>query len=598
MKTSLPSRLQAAIPKNELTEALLQYKKIFHSIGLFTAGINLLMLVPSIYMMQVYDRVLGSRNEATLFMLSVIALGLFALTAILEHIRSMIVIRMSEKIDGRLNKRVYTAAFEQNLKKSGGNAGQALSDLTTIRQFVTGTGLFAFFDAPWFPIYLFFMLVFNFWLGVFAFFAIMMVVVVAFINEFSSKKPLSDAQTLSVQSTSMATNNLRNAEVIESMGMLGSMRDRWFNTHDKFLKLQSEASHKAAFFTSLGKFLQTTVQSGIIAVGAIIALEGHVTPGLMFAASILLGRSLGPVQQIIAGWRQSSGAYSAYKRLVQLLEENPPREAGMSLPRPKGLLSVEGVTGIPPGSKSPVVHGVSFSIAPGDALGIIGPSGSGKSSLARMMVGVWPTVAGKIRLDGADIHQWNKDELGPSIGYLPQDIELFAGTISENIARFGEVDPEKVVQAAEIAGVHDMVLRLPNGYDTIIGDGGAGLSGGQRQRIGLARALYGSPALIILDEPNSNLDDVGEAALGKAIIKLRQNSQTVVLISHRPNILRTTNKLAVLRDGGLVAFGETQKVLQALAQQSQQAQQTAQGQPQNNAQAGGQQLIQPPPANA
>lgn len=598
MKTSIPSRLQAVIPKNELTEALLQYKKIFNSIGLFTAGINLLMLVPSIYMMQVYDRVLGSRNEATLFMLSVIALGLFALTAILEHIRSMIVIRMSEKIDGRLNKRVYTAAFEQNLKKSGGNAGQALSDLTTIRQFVTGTGLFAFFDAPWFPIYLFFMLVFNFWLGVFAFFAIMLVVVVAFINEFSSKKPLSDAQTLSVQSTSMATNNLRNAEVIESMGMLGSMRERWFDTHDKFLKLQSEASHKAAFFTSLGKFLQTTVQSGIIAVGAIIALEGHVTPGLMFAASILLGRSLGPVQQIIAGWRQSSGAYSAYKRLVQLLEENPPREAGMSLPRPKGLLSVEGVTGIPPGSKNPVVHGVTFSIAPGDALGIIGPSGSGKSSLARMMVGVWPTVAGKIRLDGADIHQWNKDELGPSIGYLPQDIELFAGTISENIARFGEVDPEKVVKAAEISGVHDMVLRLPNGYDTVIGDGGAGLSGGQRQRIGLARALYGAPALIILDEPNSNLDDVGEAALGKAIINLRQNSQTVVLISHRPNILRTTNKLAVLRDGGLVAFGETQKVLQALAQQTQQAQQTAQGQSQNTVQAGGQRVIQPPPANA
>lgn len=563
------------IPKSEITEALLQFKKIFHSIGAFTACINLLMLAPSIYMMQVYDRVLASHNEFTLYMLSVMILGLYALISVLEHIRSMVVIRVGGKIDAFLNQRVYTAAFEQNLKQSGVNAGQALNDLTTIRQFVTGNGMFAFFDAPWFPVYLLVIFIFNFWLGVFALVTTLLLLALAWFNEIVSRKPLSEANTLAVKSSSTATNNLRNAEVIEAMGMLPQLRTRWFEMHNKFLQLQAEASQKAAAVTAVTKFVQVSTQSLILGVAALLVIKGQVTAGMMIAASILLGRAIAPVQQIIGVWKQWSGVVSAYKRLNDLLVNNPPREAGMSLPAPKGQLGVEAITAAPPGGQVAILKNVSFSLNPGDIMGLIGPSGSGKSTLARLLVGVWPAAMGKVRLDGADVYQWNKDELGPSIGYLPQDIELFAGTISENIARFAEVDAEKVIQAATLAGVHDMILRFPQGYDTRVGDAGSGLSGGQKQRIGLARALYGLPAFLVLDEPNSNLDDVGEQALSQAILQLRQMGKTVILISHRPNIIRVTNKLLMLRDGMVAAFGPTEQVLKAMAEAQNQAAQQA-----------------------
>lgn len=578
MRPNIQNRMRQMIPQNEITEALLKFKKTFHSIGAFTACINLLMLVPSIYMMQVYDRVLASRNDFTLLMLSVMAVGLYALISILEQIRSMVVIRIGSKMDVFLNQRIYTAAFEQNLKRSGINAGQALNDLTTIRQFVTGNGLFAFFDAPWFPVYLLVIFIFNFWLGIFALVSTILLVGLAWINDMVSKKPLSEANSIAVQSSAAATNNLRNAEVIEAMGMLPNMRDRWYAMHEKFLALQAEASQKAATVTAMTKFVQISTQSLILGVAAFLVIKGEVTAGMMIAASILLGRTIAPVQQIIGVWKQWSGVVSAYKRLDELLVNNPPRTPGMELPKPKGQLSVEAVTAAPPGSQVAILKNVSFGLNVGDVMGLIGPSGSGKSTLARLLVGVWPSAMGKVRLDGADIYQWNKDELGPNIGYLPQDIELFAGTISENIARFGKVDAQKVIEASQTAGVHDMILRLPEGYNTKIGDGGAGLSGGQKQRIGLARALYDNPAFLVLDEPNSNLDDVGEVALTQAILKLRQAGKTVILISHRPNIIRVTNKLLMLRDGVVAAFGTTEDVLKSLAQAQQEAQAKAQAQ--------------------
>lgn len=578
MRPNIQNRMRQMIPQNEITEALLKFKKTFRSIGAFTACINILMLVPSIYMMQVYDRVLASRNDFTLLMLSVMALGLYALISGLEQIRSMVVIRIGAKMDGFLNQRVYTAAFEQNLKRSGINAGQALNDLTTIRQFVTGNGMFAFFDAPWFPVYLLVIFFFNFWLGVFALVSTILLVSLAWINELVSKKPLSEANTIAVQSSAVATNNLRNAEVIEAMGMLPNMRSRWYAMHEKFLALQAEASQKAATVTAITKFVQISTQSLILGVAAYLVIKGEVTAGMMIAASILLGRAISPVQQIIGVWKQWSGVVSAYKRLDELLVSNPTRTAGMELPKPKGQLSVEAITAAPPGSQVAILKNVSFALNVGDIMGLIGPSGSGKSTLARLLVGVWPSAMGKVRLDGADIYQWNKDELGPNIGYLPQDIELFAGTIGQNIARFGDVDPQKVIEAAQTAGVHDMILHLSQGYDTLIGDGGAGLSGGQKQRIGLARALYDNPAFLVLDEPNSNLDDVGEVALTQAILKLKQAGKTVILISHRPNIIRVTNKLLMLRDGVVTAFGPTEDVLKALAQLQQEAQAKAQAQ--------------------
>ena len=560
------------IPQNEIGQALASFKGAFRTVGVFSAIINLIMLVPSIYMLQVYDRVLPSRNEITLLMLTLIMLGAYLFMSALEFVRSFVLVRVGAKLDMQLNKRVYTAAFEQNLKRGGGNAGQALADLTNLRQFLTGNALFAFFDAPWFPFYLIVIFLFEPSLGVFALVGTGVLVALAFINEKVSKKPLSEANTLAIASNTLATNNLRNAEVIESMGMLPNLMQRWFKLHGRFLQLQAEASEKAGIVTAITKFFQTSLQSLVLGYGALLAVEGKITPGMMIAASILMGKALGPVQQVIGVWKSWSSTRSAYERLSKLLADNPARQAGMSLPKPQGALSVEGVMAAPPGAQVAVIKGLSFGIQPGDALGVIGPSGCGKSTLARLLVGVWPAAAGKVRLDGADIYQWNKDELGPHIGYLPQDIELFGGTVSENIARFGEVDSEKVIEAAKRAGVHDMILHFPKGYDTPLGEAGAGLSGGQKQRIGLARAMYGDPSLIVLDEPNSNLDDVGEQALVAAILDLRRRGKTIVLITHRTSIIGVTNKLLLVREGVAQMFGPTNDVLAALTQQAQQAQ--------------------------
>ena len=562
MKTLLKSR-------NEIEQVLVGFKRTFYTVGAFSAIINLLALVPSLYMLQVYDRVLQSRNEITLLMLTLMMLGGYLLMSGLELVRSFVLIRVGARFDMELNKRVYTAAFQQNLKQAGANAGQALMDLTNLRQFLTGNALFAFFDAPWFPIYLIVIFLFEPSLGLFAVGGTAILVVLAYVNEKATKAPLAEANTMAITASNLATNNLRNAEVIESMGMLPNLLGRWFKLHGKFLHLQAAGSEKAGLINAVTKFFQVSLQSLVLGFGALLVLEGKISPGMMIAASILVGRALAPVQQVIGVWKSWANTRSSYERLTGLLEANPARPAGMQLPTPKGNIAVEGVTAAPPGSNAPVIRGVSFGIQAGDVLGVIGPSGSGKSTLARLLVGVWPANMGKVRLDGADIYQWNKAELGPHMGYLPQDIELFGGTIAENIARFGEVDSEKVVEAAKLAGVHELILHFPKGYDTPLGDGGAGLSGGQKQRLGLARAMYGDPAVLVLDEPNSNLDDVGEAALVQAINAFRMRGKTIILITHRTSVIGATNKLLLLRDGVVGAFGPTNQVLAALQEQAQ-----------------------------
>jgi ATP-binding cassette subfamily C exporter for protease/lipase len=557
--------------RNEIDLVLRSFKSTFYTVGTFSAIINLLMLAPSLYMLQVYDRVLGSRNEITLLMLSLLIIGAYIFMGALELIRSFVLVRVGAQFDMVLNKRIYTAAFEQNLKQAGGNAGQALSDLTSLRQFLTGSALFAFFDAPWFPIYLIVIFVFEPVLGLFALAGTVLLIILAVVNERVTKEPLAEANSMAIQANNLATNNLRNAEVIESMGMLPNLMSRWFKLHGKFLAIQASASQKAGVISALTKFVQMSMSSLVLGLGALLVLDNKITPGMMIAASILLGRTLQPVQQVIAVWKSVSSTRSAYERLDTLLEANPARLAGMALPKPQGVLILDSVTAAPPGTRLPVVRGVSIAVAPGDVLGVLGPSGSGKSTLARLLVGVWPTMMGTVRLDGADIYQWNKAELGPHIGYLPQDVELFSGTISENIARFGEVDAEQVVQAAKRAGVHEMILKFSEGYDTKLGDGGAGLSGGQKQRLGLARAMYGDPSLIVLDEPNSNLDEVGEQALQAAVLDLRQRGKTIVMISHRPGVISITTKLLLMRDGAVHMFGPTQQVLAALQEATKQA---------------------------
>ena len=539
---------------------------MFITVGLFSAILNLLMLVPSLYMLQVYDRVLSSRNEATLLMLTLIVVGAYLILGGLEYVRSFVLIRVSSKLDTVLNKRVYTAAFEQSLKSKGTNAGQSLQDLTTIRQFVSGNGLFAFFDAPWFPIYILIIFLFDTSLGLFALAGSIVLIVLAVISEVISRKPLSEANSIAVKANNLATNNLRNAEVIEAMGMLNNLMGRWYRLQQQFLALQSEASDKAASIGAMSRFIRISLQSLVLGLGALLVLENKITPGMMIVASILMGRVLSPVEQLISVGKTWNATKSAYIRLNELLEANPAREAGMELPEPLGVVSVEGITVLPPGAQTAALKNVTFALEPGDVLGVIGPSGAGKSTLARILVGVWPTRAGQVRLDAVDIFQWNKQELGPHIGYLPQTIELFAGTVSENIARFGEVEPDKVISAAKQAGVHEMILRLPDGYDTLLGDDGAGLSGGQKQRLGLARAIYNEPAFIVLDEPNSNLDETGEKALAETIKKLQKQRKTIVMITHRSSALAVSNKLLLLVDGTVQLFGPTANVMKTIAQ--------------------------------
>lgn len=560
------SRLK--LPTDPIGQALAGFRSTFRSVGVFSAVINLLMLVPSLYMLQVYDRVMTSQNETTLFMLTLMVLGAFLLQAGLEFVRSFMLVRVGAQLDMQLNQRIYTASFEQSLQRGGGNASQALADLTTVRQFITGQGVFAFFDAPWFPIYLVVIFLFDWVLGVFAVCGVATLVVLAWVNERVSRQPLAEANSMAVTAGQLANNNLRNAEVIEAMGMLPALMNRWFALHSRFLQLQADASEKAGTVMAATKFFRTALQSLILGIGALLALEGRITPGMMMVGSVLMGRALAPVEQLIGVWKTWSSTRSAWQRLSELMAAHPPRRATMSLPAPQGHLALEGVVAAPPGSPAPVIRQLSLQLPAGEVLGIIGPSGSGKSTLARLLVGVWPAAAGSVRLDGADVYQWNKAELGPHLGYLPQDIELFAGTVGENIARFGPVDAEQVIEAARRAGVHDMILRLPKGYDTPLRDGGEGLSGGQKQRLGLARALYGDPALVVLDEPNSNLDDAGEQALAAALQDLRQRGKTVVVISHRSSAIAATTRLLVLREGVAQAFGPTPLVLAELARAS------------------------------
>ncbi|MFO1385238.1 MAG: type I secretion system permease/ATPase [Chitinivorax sp.] len=570
-------------PRTELAEILFSMRKYFIIAGAFSLVINLLALTPSIYMLQVYDRVLASRNEVTLLMLTLIVLGLFALSGMLEFVRSRLLVRISSKMDELLNARVFTASFENNLRTAGGNPAQALGDMASVRQFMTGNGLFAFFDAPWTPIYLVILFLFAPMIGWLALIGTVVLAILAAVQEVLTRKPLAESQQFMGRAAAFANNNLRNAEVIEAMGMLNGLKQRWSKQHDHALALQAVASDKAAIISNISKFVRVSLQSLVLGAGALLVIEGKLTAGAMIAGSILMGKALGPVDLAIATWKQFIGARTSYSRLDELLQNFPKRTEGMELPRPLGRLTVENVVAQAPakaankgGNKQMILRDVSFGLAPGDVLGVIGPSASGKSTLARLLVGVWPAASGTVRLDGADVYSWNKAELGPCIGYLPQDIELFSGSVAENIARFTEVDSSAVVEAAELAGVHDMILRLPNGYDTQIGDGGANLSGGQRQRLGLARALYRMPSLIVLDEPNSNLDDVGERALVQAVLAAKQKGSTVILITHRPSVLAAVDKLLVMAEGALKLFGPRDQVWAALNEANKQAQQAQQ----------------------
>lgn len=550
--------------RNLLTEVWIKLGHVFLILGIFSFFINALMLVPSIFMLQIYDRVLGSHNLTTLFMLVIIVLVMYILMAAIEWVRSRILVRTGARIEEELNEKIFTSAFKAILSKKGGDTRQAIGDLTNVRQFLTSAGLIAFFDAPWSLIFLAFIFILHPMLGWFALAGMLILLALTLIMEWATSKPLAKATLIGMQSTNFANNQLVNAEVIEAMGMLPSLRQRWKAKHNEMLVLQAIASDRSGIISSVTKFVRVSIQSLILGLGAYLVIKDGLSPGVMVVASLLVGRALAPIEQLISAWRNFVSARNAYQRLNALLAEFSYENQTMPLPPPKGSLKLENVFAFPPSGTEAILKGIDFYLPEGEILAIVGPSGSGKSTLARLLVGVWPATRGTVRLDGSDIFNWDKIELGPWVGYLPQDVELFEGTIAENIARFGEVDSTQVISAAQRAAVHDLVLKLPEGYDTDIGPAGNFLSGGQRQRIALARAMYGNPSLFVFDEPNSNLDEAGELALMGAIKYLKSEGKTVVLISHRRNIVSIADKLLVLNNGIIQAFGPREKVILAM----------------------------------
>lgn len=558
--------------KSDLQEAISLCKGSFIAAGFFSLFINFLMLVPALYMLQLYDRVITSGSESTLLMLTLIMVVLFITMGSLEWVRSQLLVRVSTRLETLLNKRLFGATFKQALFTGGARgSSQPLDDLTGLRQFLTGNGLFAFFDAPWMPIYIAVMFMFHQWYGWMAVGTVIILSLLALINEKTTSKTLKEANELAIAGRGLVNKNLRNAEVVDSMGMLGGIRDRWLKGTTKVLYLQAKASSKAGAITSTSKTIRMMAQSLVLGLGGYLVLQQEISPGLMIAGSILLGRALAPIDLMIGSWKGFVAARGQYARLNEILLKIPKDKEKMALPEPEGNISVNNIIIAPPGTKAPVVRGVNIELAAGESLGIIGPSAAGKSTLARALLGIWPAMSGKVRLDGVDIFDWDRAELGPYIGYLPQDIELFEGTIGENISRFGDMDPDTVVTAAKLADVHEMILGLPEGYDTTIGATGGVLSGGQRQRIGLARAVYGEPKFILLDEPNSNLDEQGELALAKAIQKLKEKKTTVIIITHRPGILGIVDKLLILKEGQTVAFGPRDNVMKQLQKKVQPA---------------------------
>ncbi|MEQ1560559.1 MAG: type I secretion system permease/ATPase [Methyloglobulus sp.] len=555
--------------KSDLNQALYLCRSAFYSAAGFSLAVNVLQLVPTIYMLQLYDRVVPTGNLYTLLMLTVIVMVLFATLGLLEWVRSQILVRVSSRLETLLNDRLFQVAFKQALYSGGQRTvAQPLDDLTALRQFLTGQGLFAFFDAPWLPVYITVMFIFHVWYGWAAIATAIVLIALAVLNEKLTAKPLAEANALAIQGRNRVAKNLRNAEVIEAMGMLGTVRQRWLKGSEKVLVLQAAASERAGLMSALSKLIRLSSQSLILGLGAYLTIQDEITAGMMLAGSVLLGRALAPIDLLINSWKGFINARGQYNRLNQLLAQIPADTDRMSLPAPEGRFSVENAVVVPPGVKVPVLKGINLTIEKGDSLGVLGPSGAGKSTFARALLGIWPCANGKIRLDGADVFAWNRHELGPHIGYLPQDIELFEGTVSENIARFGELDPEQVVNAAKMADVHELILRLPNGYDTPIGSEGGNLSQGQRQRIGLARALYGNPVVVVLDEPNANLDEQGELALSHALQRLKQKQVTVIVITHRSNVLANVNKLLILNDGLVTVYGPKDQVIAQLQQKA------------------------------
>ena len=552
---------------SELRLCVNELKPYFVRAAWLSVVASLLVLAPSAYMLEVYDRVVNSRSHMTLAMLTLAVLGTFVLMEVLEWARGQLMHQASLALDERLNGRVFHAIFEGNLKRLAIGGARPMNDFRTVREFINMPVLVACMEAPVSLVFLVLIFAVSPMLGWSAVAAAVIQTFIAWLNQRSTQPPLLAANGSAALAQQYADGSLRNAQVIEAMGMLGDIHSRWIAKQREFLNLQAQASDAGGAFQAASKFLQNTTSSMLLGLGAWLMLRNELNGGsaMMIIASILGGRVLAPLVQIVSQWQAVVNVRDAWSRLDQLLAALPVRPAGMSLPAPQGALAVENVVAAAPGSQMPILRGVAFALQPGEVLAVVGPSASGKTTLARLLVGLWPAASGKVRLDGVDVFTWDKTELGPHVGYLPQGVELFDGTLAENIARFGEVDMAKVEAAARAVGLHETIMALPKGYDSPVGRDGAMLSGGQRQRVGLARAIYDNPVFVVLDEPNSSLDESGDAALANAIVQLKSRGTTFVVMTHRTSVLAVADKMLILQEGQNRAFGPRDEVLAALA---------------------------------
>ena len=556
----------AAVPgvrRSELGDALRACRSAFIGVGAMSCMINLLYLTGSIFMLEVYDRVLPSRSIPTLVVLVVLAGGLYVAQGILDLIRGRVLVRIGTSLDEALNARVFETVVRLPLMVGGRNEGlQPLRDLDNVRSFLSSLGPGAFFDLPWLPFYLAICFAFHVWIGVTALVGAIILIILTVITEFMSRAPAREAMGLAARRNDLAATSRRNAEVLVAMGMSGRLTKRWREANEKYLEGNQRASDVAGGLGAVAKVMRMVLQSAVLAVGAYLVINQEATAGIIIAGSILSARALAPVDLAIAHWKGFVAARQSWHRLNRLLESLPAQSAPTLLQNPSKRMSVEGVSIVPPGDQKVIVQDVTFALEAGNGLGVIGPSGSGKSSLVRGLVGVWQPFRGKVRLDGAALDQWSSDLLGRHIGYLPQDVELFAGTVAQNICRYDpEATSEGIIKAAKEAGVHDMIIKMREGYDTQIGEHGTALSAGQAQRVALARALYGDPFLIVLDEPNSNLDTEGDEALTRAVRSARERGAIVVVVAHRPIGIEAVDMLLVLKDGRQHAFGPKDTVL-------------------------------------
>jgi len=559
-----PTPKRAKDADEPVRQILLQCRQAFVLAFVLTFVIDLLSVTPMLYMMNTMDRVLSSKSGVTLVSLTVLVLAFYVFWSALDWILSRLMVRLSLRIDWELAAQVFDASFRRYVGRKNINVHQLLGDLLSLRQFFTGQSALALMHAPFALIFIIIGAIFHPYLALFAILSSILMVVVSYATIKITSPILKEANDANTEASRVAASSLRHAETTLALGMLGGVRNRWYEQHRQFLTNQVNASEATGLMGGFSGFLQKALPSLQMALGCFLAMEGLITGGMIMAASMLISKAVSPIQKLIGSWKDIVASRSAYERLNELLAHDKTIHEGMKLPPPVGNLNVVEAVGVPPGHDKAVVAGINFELKAGQVLAVVGPSAAGKTSLVKLLLGVWAPAQGKVRLDGVEISEWSHDEVGPLVGYVPQEIEFFEGTVAENIARLGEVDADKVVAAAKLIDMHEIILGFPKGYDTLLGETGFAPSGGQRQRLAIARAVYGMPKYVVMDEPNSNLDELGETALIKTVLALKENGSSVIITTHRPRLINVVDMMLVLKAGKQVAFGSSKDMLEAV----------------------------------